>query len=228
MPTAIRHNSEPADEIRKSLSRRSLEYARFGYDSACQDWRDLEAKLRGLAGISGIFIGGIAALAGRAGLGWPDAARFTTLITIGAIIALACAVIFALRGLSVRDYELPRPSRQILEDAIRIIDDGCSEADCVRLRARDWTARAAREYANSEATLGAVNVSKVGDVRRAQGALLIGSILGTAALLFAILGPASSALVDSVQDRGAVDQSARKIERVGEGQLPAVPQPEDR
>lgn len=228
MPRANQHNIEPADEIRKSLSRRSLEYARFGYESACQDWRDLEAKLRGLAGISGIFIGGIAALAGRTGLGWPDAARFAMFITIGAIIALACAVVFALRGLSVRDYELPRPSRQILEDAIRIIDDGCSAADCVRLRARDWTARAAREYANSEATLSAVNVSKVGDVRRAQGALLIGSILGTAALLFAILGPAPSALADSRQDRGAVGQSAGGTARGGESEQPAVPQPANR
>ena len=45
-------SQETADDIRKSLSRRALEYSRFGHESACQDWRDLETKLRGLAGIS--------------------------------------------------------------------------------------------------------------------------------------------------------------------------------
>jgi hypothetical protein len=43
-------SQETADDIRKSLSRRALEYSRFGHESACQDWRDLETKLRAASG----------------------------------------------------------------------------------------------------------------------------------------------------------------------------------
>jgi hypothetical protein len=87
---------ETTSDIRKSLSRRALEYARYGYESSCQDWRDLETKLRGLAGISGIFIGGIAALAGNHRIG--ELARIPLLALCVALASVSLAAAYKLCG----------------------------------------------------------------------------------------------------------------------------------
>ena len=157
-------SQETADDIRKSLSRRALEYSRFGHESACQDWRDLETKLRGLAGISGIFIGGIAALAGNNRIGELARSPLIAVVVVLAILALALGIVFALRGLRVRNLEVPRP-------------------------AREWTAKATMQYAVSEESIRTVNATKAEQDARAESCLLIGACLGAIVLIVVAGGP---------------------------------------
>lgn len=182
-------SQETADDIRKSLSRRALEYSRFGHESACQDWRDLKTKLRGLAGISGIFIGGIAALAGNNRIGELARSPLIAVVVVLAILALALGIVFALRGLRVRDLEVPRPAREFLEDAVAIGRDSNDDVACLRARAREWTAKATMQYAVSEESIRTVNATKAEQVARAETCLLIGACLGAIVLIVVAGGP---------------------------------------
>lgn len=189
MTTEAQIGHETTNDIRKSLSRRALEYARYGYESSCQDWRDLETKLRGLAGISGIFIGGIAALAGNHRIGELAHIPLLALIVVLAIIALALGIVFALCGLRIRDHEVPRPAREFLEDAIVMSGDPADDLPCLRARARAWTAKATMQYAVSEESIRRVNDSKAEHVSRAETCLLIGACLGAVVLVAVAGGP---------------------------------------
>lgn len=189
MTTEAQIGQETPNDIRKSLSCRALECARYGYESACRDRRDLEAKLRGLAGISGISIGGIAALAGNHRIGALARILLFALVVVLAIIALALGVVFTLRGLRIRDHEVPPPAREFLEDAIVMSGDPADDLPCLRARAREWTAKATMQYAVSEESIRRVNDSKAEQVSRAETCLLIGACLGAVVLVAVAGGP---------------------------------------
>jgi hypothetical protein len=106
-----------------------------------------------------------------------------------AILALALGIVFALRGLRVRDLEVPRPAREFLEDAVAIGRDSNDDVACLRARAREWTAKATMQYAVSEESIRTVNATKAEQVARAETCLLIGACLGAIVLIVVAGGP---------------------------------------
>jgi hypothetical protein len=160
------------DEIHKSLAHLILDYGRLEFADACATWRDIERKAQGIVAVSGVFIGGTAAL-------MPRILTHGCVMMAGlalVIAALIGATVFSVLGLRVSQYTALTESSEVRQRAQQVLR--ATDGQAVKVAIREFVNELAKDISETSAGIDSVNQRKAAWVLAGQVCLAVGVVLG--------------------------------------------------